>query len=108
MSDPLIKLRQLLARVKTVAEKHNLTVEAFSFDPAITEDGHDTAKLAFALSAEAVESEMETQKRNTDAEFEAMMSGLAFDGDTITDKEDEKEAMDEARRAFLDKFGKDT
>lgn len=95
-TNPMETVKKLRDRVQKEAAELGLDVHAFSITPK-TSDGtqpHDEATIVFIIGLDAIETDDETEKRQTDAAFEAIIGGQ-FDSATVD--EDEAEAAERLR-----------
>jgi len=90
MSDknPVATVKLLRERVRQEAEKLGLDVHTFALVPGDDEDEPDLVQVVFTIGLEAIESENETETRQTDAAFEALV-GAEFAGESITEEQAE-------------------
>lgn len=102
---PVETVKLLRERVKQEAEKLGLDVHSFALIPG---DDHspDLAQVVFKIGLEAIESDDETEMRQTDAAFEALV-GAEFTGESTTEEQAEAdkrldEQVDAATREALD------
>lgn len=77
--DPLEKVRLLLKAVQKRAKDNNLELKNFVVIPS-EDTTNDFVQLGFVITPEALETIEETQQRQTDDSFEAMMAGVSLDG----------------------------
>jgi len=89
VNNPVNKVKDLRKRVSEEAEKLGLAIHNFALIPGDDHE-HDIVQVVFTISAEAIESESETEKRQTDEAFEALM-GAEFEGSSVNEEQTENE-----------------
>ena len=104
-NNPVDTVKLLRARVREEAKKLGLDIHSFALIPGDGEDP-DLVQVVFTIGLEAIESENETENRQTDAAFEALV-GAEFAGESTTEEQaeaDERLAgqVDEATREALE------
>lgn len=116
MADALNDVRKLRDQVVEVAKELNLNVGGFSIIPGADGNDNDLAQITFFLTAEAVETLEETEKRKEKSEFEALMGSAfkntnAFEDDATIEaaKQDKAKKLDMKKELedLLEEFDED-
>ena len=107
-NNPVDQVKLLRERVKQIATDLGLDLHAFTLSPGDEHDP-DTIQAVFMIGLTAIESDDETEKRQTDEAFEALV-GFEFEGESTNEDEEadaervrnQQEAAREALGDWLD------
>lgn len=85
MSNPIDKIKLLRERVKQIATELGLDLHAFTLSPGDEHDP-DVIQAVFMIGLTAIESDHETETRQTNEAFEALV-GFEFEGESTNEDE---------------------